>query len=117
MEEPGAVPNGWVMTTVGRIGAVRLGRQRAPDRHTGQFATKYLRAGNISASGLDLNDVMEMDFSPSEREVFRLCPATSYLQKRPAAPTRWDGPQSGRTRYQIAVSKTQSSGAPTRSAA
>ena len=45
------------MTTVGHIGAVRLGRQRSPDQHTGQFATKYIRAANITANGIDVTDV------------------------------------------------------------
>nr|WP_281033495.1 restriction endonuclease subunit S [Neorhizobium lilium] len=66
------LPEGWVMTTVAEIGAVRLGRQRSPDQHTGQFATKYLRAANITAAGIDVSDVLEMDFSPAEREVFQL---------------------------------------------
>lgn len=73
------VPNGWVTTTVARVGAVRLGRQRSPDRHTGQFATKYIRAANVTAAGLDLSDVLEMDFSPSEREIFRLLPGDILL--------------------------------------
>ncbi|MFA1625487.1 hypothetical protein ACDY96_22690 [Rhizobium mongolense] len=65
------LPEGWVMTTVAKIGAVRLGRQRSPDQHTGQFATKYVRAANITANGIDVTDVLEMDFSPAERRVFQ----------------------------------------------
>ncbi len=60
-ERASRVPEGWVMTTVGHIGAVRLGRQRSPDQHTGQFATKYIRAANITANGIDVTDVLEMD--------------------------------------------------------
>jgi type I restriction enzyme S subunit len=60
------------MTTVARVGSVRLGRQRSPDKHTGQFATKYLRAANITTEGLDLTDVLEMDFDPAERVIFAL---------------------------------------------
>ena len=51
---------------------MRLGRQRSPDRHTGKFATKYIRAANVTAAGLDLTEVLEMDFSPAERKSFRL---------------------------------------------
>lgn len=67
------------MATVAQVGAVRLGRQRSPDRHTGQFATQYIRAANITARGLDLTDVLEMDFSPVEREAFRLQPGDVLL--------------------------------------
>jgi type I restriction enzyme S subunit len=57
---------------VDRVGAVRLGRQRSPDKHTGEHATKYIRAANVKASGLDLSDILEMDFTPTERVVFAL---------------------------------------------
>jgi type I restriction enzyme S subunit len=60
------------MTQVSRVGVVRLGRQRSPDKHTGRFPTKYLRAANITPAGLDLSDVLEMDFTPAEREVYTL---------------------------------------------
>jgi type I restriction enzyme S subunit len=51
---------------------VRLGRQRSPDKQSGRFTTKYLRAGNITPSGLNLSNVLEMDFTPVEREIFTL---------------------------------------------
>ena len=57
---------------VSRVGSVRLGRQRSPDKHTGRHPTKYLRAGNITSRGLDVTDVLEMDFTPQERRVFGL---------------------------------------------
>lgn len=65
-------PPGWIKVTVAEVGEVRLGRQRSPDKHTGRFVTKYLRAANITVQGLNLDDVLEMDFTPAEREVFRL---------------------------------------------
>jgi Type I restriction modification DNA specificity domain len=51
---------------------VRLGRQRSPDKQSGHFTTKYLRAGNITPAGLDVTDVFEMDFTPAERATFTL---------------------------------------------
>jgi type I restriction enzyme S subunit len=51
---------------------VRVGRQLSPSKHSGQFPTKYLRAGNIKMDGLDLSDVLEMDFTPEERHTFGL---------------------------------------------
>lgn len=67
-----ALPKGWTAVRVDRVGAVRLGRQRSPDKHTGEHTTKYLRAANIKPTGLDLNDILEMDFTPAERAVFSL---------------------------------------------
>lgn len=60
------------MIRVDRAGAVRLGRQRSPDKHTGRYATKYVRAANITPAGLDLTDLLEMDFTPRERVIFGL---------------------------------------------
>lgn len=66
------LPPGWAATKVDRVGAVRLGRQRSPDKHTGEHATKYLRAANIKSTGVDLTDILTMDFTPAERAVFGL---------------------------------------------
>ncbi|MEB2320265.1 MAG: restriction endonuclease subunit S [Pseudomonadota bacterium] len=66
------LPPGWTMARVDRVGAVRLGRQRSPDKHTGEHPTKYLRAANIKPAGIDLTDVLTMDFTPSERVIFGL---------------------------------------------
>ena len=66
------LPPDWTTTRVDRVGAVRLGRQRSPDKHTGEHPTKYLRAANIKPAGIDLTDVLTMDFTPSERVIFGL---------------------------------------------
>lgn len=66
------LPDGWMTIRVDQAGSVRVGRQRSPDKHTGQFSTKYIRAANITPHGLDLTDLLEMDFTPSERATFSL---------------------------------------------
>ena len=66
------LPDGWLDSSIGSVGSVRLGRQRSPATATGPFMTKYIRAGNITARGLDLSDVLEMNFTPSERTLFQL---------------------------------------------
>jgi type I restriction enzyme S subunit len=67
-----ASPEGWAMPRVGEVGEVRLGRQRAPAFQRGQHPTPYLRAANITPNGLDLSDVLKMDFTPEERRVYEL---------------------------------------------
>ena len=74
MPETSKVPDSWTETRVDRVGSIRTGLQRSPDRQTGRYATKYLRSANITPMGLDLTDVREMDFTPEEREVFNLQP-------------------------------------------
>jgi restriction endonuclease S subunit len=66
------LPPGWATVRVDRVGTVRLGRQRAPDKHTGEHTTKYIRAANIKSIGVDLTDVLTMDFTPKERVIFGL---------------------------------------------
>jgi type I restriction enzyme S subunit len=66
------LPENWTRARLDRVGAVRLGRQRSPDKQSGRHTTKYLRAGNITPAGLDLTNVLEMDFTPAERAIFTL---------------------------------------------
>lgn len=54
------------------LAEVRLGRQRSPKYQTGPHLVPYLRAANIKDGYLDLTDVLKMNFTPSEQEVFRL---------------------------------------------
>lgn len=66
------LPEGWVWVTFEQIGEVRLGRQRSPSKRSKDYPTSYIRAANITAQGLDLTDVLEMEFTPEERERYRL---------------------------------------------
>lgn len=68
----GGAPSEWALPTVGEVGDIRLGRQRAPEFERGRNPTPYLRAGNITAEGLELADVLRMDFTPDERRVYEL---------------------------------------------
>ncbi len=66
------LPRGWVWSTVGEVGEVNLGRQRSPKNRSAEYPTKYIRAANLTWEGIDLTEVLEMDFKPHEREVYRL---------------------------------------------
>lgn len=66
------LPPGWAQTTIAELGEVRLGRQRSPKNRSGKYPTKYLRAANITWQGLDLSDVLDMDFRPHEQVTYRL---------------------------------------------
>lgn len=67
-----ALPVGWVWASVEQLGHVQLGRQRSPDKVGGANPTPYIRAANITEAGVDLTDVLEMDFSEDERKSFQL---------------------------------------------
>ena len=62
----------WPVKRVSDLGEVCLGRQRSPKNVSKDYPTKYIRAANITEGGLSLNDVLEMEFTPPEREKYYL---------------------------------------------
>lgn len=66
------LPAGWAWASVEDVGSIQLGRQRAPQHHSGDHMRPYLRVANVFEDKIDLSDVKEMNFTPSEFETFRL---------------------------------------------
>lgn len=66
------LPEGWVWTRVDQAGDVQLGRQRAPQFHTGANMVPYLRVANVFEDRIDISDVMEMHFSADDEATFKL---------------------------------------------
>ncbi|MFG6457421.1 restriction endonuclease subunit S [Roseateles sp. BYS96W] len=81
-----ALPNSWVWASVEQLGTVQLGRQRSPDKLGGANPTPYVRAANIREGGIDLADVLYMDFSASERITFALKPGDVLLTEASGSP-------------------------------
>lgn len=67
-----ALPEGWAWASVEQLGRVQLGRQRSPNKVGKANPTPYIRAANITEDGVDLGDVLEMEFSETEKETFAL---------------------------------------------
>lgn len=65
-------PSHWRTVTVSDAGEVELGRQRSPKFHSGANMRPYLKVANVFEDRLDLSDVMEMDFPPSDHAKYRL---------------------------------------------
>ncbi len=92
-----AIPPGWARASVGEIGDVRLGRQRSPKNRSADFPTKYVRAANITWTGLDLSDVLDMEFRPGELTSYRLQPGDVLLSEASGSasevgkPAIWNG--------------------------
>lgn len=95
--EHDALPDRWRSMRADEVGDVRLGRQRSPKNRSAEYPTKYLRAANITEEGLDLSDVLEMEFSPSERERYQLEPGDVVLSEASGSssqvgkPAIWNG--------------------------
>lgn len=66
------LPDSWVWASIEQLGNVQLGRQRSPDKIGKANPTLYIRAANITEAGVDLSDVLEMEFSETEKETFAL---------------------------------------------
>jgi type I restriction enzyme S subunit len=66
------LPADWTWASVQQVGSVQLGRQRAPQHHSGEHMRPYLRVANVFEDRIDTTDVMEMNFTPDEYETYRL---------------------------------------------
>lgn len=67
-----SLPETWTWGLTQQLGEIQLGRQRSPKNRSKNYPTKYIRAANITETGLDLRDVLEMEFTPDERDRYRL---------------------------------------------
>lgn len=91
------LPEGWYWACVEQLGDVQLGRQRSPKNRSDEFPTKYIRAANLTETGLDLTDVMDMEFQPHELETYRLYPGDVLLSEASGSPDQvgkpviWNG--------------------------
>lgn len=81
------LPPGWSRTRVASVGEVRLGRQRSPKNVSAKYPTKYLRAANITWDGLDVSDVLHMEFRPTELETYRLRRGDVLLSEASGSPS------------------------------
>ena len=66
------LPSSWLWLLAESIGTIQLGRQRSPRNRSKDYPTKYIRAANITEKGLDLDDVLDMEFGPHELSAYRL---------------------------------------------
>ena len=76
-----ALPDNWAWATVRDVGNVQLGRQRAPQHHTGENMRPYLRVANVFEDRIDFSDVKEMNFTPDEFKTFELKPGDILLNE------------------------------------
>jgi hypothetical protein len=75
------LPDGWELSTVAEVGRLQLGRQRAPQYHSGPNMKPYLRVANVFEDRIDTRDVKQMNFEPDEFERFRLHPGDVLLNE------------------------------------
>lgn len=67
-----SLPDTWCWATHDQVGDVQLGRQRAPEHHTGSHMRPYLRVANVYEDRIDTSDVLQMNFTPEEFKTYEL---------------------------------------------
>lgn len=82
------IPDSWAWASVEQLGDVQLGRQRSPKNVAKDYPTKYIRAANITERGIDVSDVLEMEFSPTDRERFALRNGDIVLSEASGSPSQ-----------------------------
>jgi type I restriction enzyme, S subunit len=78
------LPQGWCWASLEQVTYVQLGQQRAPIHANAAKHIPYVRAANITWSGLDLHDVKEMGFPNPER--YRLLYGDVLLSEASGSP-------------------------------
>ncbi len=68
----GRIPEGWEVSPLYARYDVKLGKMLDSGRFTGQFRGSYLRNTDVQWDRVNVSDLHEMDFAPSERERYLL---------------------------------------------
>jgi type I restriction enzyme, S subunit len=66
------LPGGWSFDSIGNLFDIRQGKSLARHKQTGKQKKKFLRTANVLWGKLNLSELDEMDFSPSECEALAL---------------------------------------------
>ena len=70
--DPATNPKRWPVMTIGDLGRVQLGRQRAPKYQTGAHTHPYVRVANVYENRIDISDLLSMDFDDKDFAQYRL---------------------------------------------
>jgi type I restriction enzyme S subunit len=82
------LPEGWVWAATEQLGEVQLGRQRSPKNRSKDYPVCYIRAANITEDGLELSDLLDMEFSPEEQERYRLANGDLLISEASGSPNQ-----------------------------
>jgi type I restriction enzyme S subunit len=66
------LPHGWSWVRMDELGEIRLGRQRSPEHAKGPYMRPYLRVANVLEDRIDTSDILSMNFTPEEYEIYAL---------------------------------------------
>ncbi len=75
------LPPGWFWVKVEDVGEITLGRQRSPKHQRGPNMYPYLRVANVFEDRIDGTDILRMNFSPTEQQIYRVEPGDILLNE------------------------------------
>lgn len=70
--DPATNPKGWAVVSFEAFGSCRLGKMLDKKKQTGEHKRLYLRNVNVQWDRIDTDDLLTMDFQPSEQPTFLL---------------------------------------------
>ena len=66
------IPSSWHWSVMSKVGETKMGKSREPRHEQGEHVVPYLRVANVFEDKIDGTDVLSMNFTPAEQDVFRL---------------------------------------------
>lgn len=79
------IPGSWEWATVAGVGEVRNGKKREPKHEQGSNIVPYLRVANVFEDRIDGTNLLTMNFTPEEQEIYRLRPNDILLNEGQSA--------------------------------
>ncbi|MBF0233365.1 MAG: restriction endonuclease subunit S, partial [Desulfamplus sp.] len=68
----GWIPREWEVDNIGDLFHIQLGKMLSKVAKTGKWSARYLANKNIQWDNVNLSNLEQMDFSPTEREKYKL---------------------------------------------
>ena len=95
------LPSGWRRARLAALAEIQGGIQKQPKRAPRSNRFPFLRVANVTAAGLDLRDVHEIELFGDELQRLRLAPGDLLVVEGNGSPSQIDG----RTKTSIAQSR------------
>ncbi|MEO3809443.1 restriction endonuclease subunit S [Sphaerisporangium sp. B11E5] len=108
----GDIPASWPVLRVSQEFEVRLGKMLNQERVVGEHMRPYLRVVNVQWDHITTDDLVEMNFPPSERKRYEVLPGDLLINEGGSFPGRaatWDG-RMPEIYYQKALHRARSRG-------
>lgn len=107
----GNIPDSWPVLSVGSQFEVKLGKMLNSEQTTGEYLRPYLRNVNVQWGRINTDDLLYMNFPPSERRRYEVLSGDLLICEggEPGRAATWDG-ESTEIYYQKALHRVRPNG-------